>query len=76
MDGDLIPLDYYQLGKKMGENSNTGQRIGQAAFNALYALNPGLADEVRGTENDPFYSDSKLTAFWAWLSERTTYVHG
>ena len=32
-------------------------RIGQCLFNLLYENNHELADSVRGTQNDPFYSD-------------------
>lgn len=33
----------------------TGQRYGQALFNHLYAIRPVLANEIRGTDLDPFY---------------------
>lgn len=37
---------------------NTGQRVGQAMFNALYELDPETADMIRGNYNlDPFYAD-------------------
>ena len=32
-----------------------GQRMGQAFFNALVVHNPALAEEIRGTADDPFY---------------------
>lgn len=38
-------------------------RIGQALFNALYNLNPRLADEIRGTDCDPFHNDDLAGAF-------------
>jgi len=31
-------------------------RYGQSFFNALYELYPEVADSIRGTENDCFYS--------------------
>ena len=34
-------------------------RKGQAYFNYLYQLHPDVADEIRGTEYDPFYADHK-----------------
>lgn len=43
------------------------QREGQRAFNALYAIRPDLAEQVRGTDLDPFYDDSRLPDFHAWL---------
>jgi hypothetical protein len=30
-------------------------RYGQVLFNALYEVDPDLANEIRGTEIDPFY---------------------
>lgn len=46
------------------------QRRGQAAFNLLHVLRPDLADLVRGSEHDPFYTDERLPAFLEWLGER------
>jgi hypothetical protein len=44
-------------------------REGQIAFNRLYVLNPELAEQVRGTEADPFYDDSRLPAFHERVEE-------
>jgi hypothetical protein len=32
-------------------------------FNTLYAVNQDVANEVRGTENDPFYNDKFIPQF-------------
>lgn len=40
-----------------------GQRRGQARFNALQVVAPDLASIVRGTVNDPFYSDQEVDGF-------------
>ena len=48
--------------------AGVGWREGQAAFNALHVLAPRVADEVRGTAVDPYYSDARLSAFYTWLS--------
>lgn len=45
-------------------------RNGQAAFNVLYSMHPELAQEIRGTDLDPFYDDSRLYAFYTWVYER------
>ena len=39
------------------------QRKGQATFNAVYDVDPALADSLRGTELDCFYNDSKIGQF-------------
>jgi hypothetical protein len=40
--------------------ARTGERWGQAAFNALAELDPVLAEEVRSTRFDPFYDNSRV----------------
>ncbi len=42
------------------QNRNEHLRKGQAAFNLLSEINPELAQEIVGSENDCFYDDSKL----------------
>jgi len=39
------------------------QRLGQFFFNALYNINPELANEIRGTNDDPFYNDGIFAEF-------------
>lgn len=38
-------------------------RRGQALFNALYSMDPGLANQISGTDADPFYDDSREQLF-------------
>lgn len=45
-------------------------RQGQRLFNALHDTNATLANEVRGTDIDPFYDDSRCIDFYAWLTEQ------
>lgn len=42
------------------------QREGQAHFNVLYfgGFDPEFADEIRGTDIDPFYRDDRLPAYF------------
>jgi hypothetical protein len=42
---------------------NPSQRDGQAMWNTLRLYWPKLAEELHGTEFDPFYDDSKIGAF-------------
>lgn len=44
-------------------------RAGQASFNVLSDFHKSLADQVRGTELDPFYDDSRLPVFYQWVYE-------
>lgn len=39
-------------------------RHGQSAFNFVYEYLPTIANQIRGTENDPFYQSSRLNGFW------------
>ena len=43
------------------------ERKGQRAFNALCELRPDLSAQVRGTNLDPFYTDSVLPSFYEWV---------
>lgn len=45
-------FDSWILAKKMR------WRIGQALFNNLMDVRPELAEKLRGTKNDPFFSES------------------
>lgn len=44
-------------------------RKGQAYFNYLYQLHPDVAYEIRETEYDPFYNDSRIEKFLNKISE-------
>lgn len=63
---------YFQDAYK--RHKNTGERLGQAMFNHLFEIRPKLANAVRGTDNDPFYSASTyehrlMTNFRCFISE-------
>lgn len=45
-------------------------RVGQFAFNELLRFRPDLAEQIRGTELDPFHQDSRLPAFLESLEEK------
>jgi hypothetical protein len=51
-------------------NRPTTWRAGQAAFNFLHDLNPELAEQIRGTQLDPFHLDDRLPEFYAWLERQ------
>lgn len=57
----LYVIDYDQAHHK--------ERSGQAAFNALWNVRPDLADQVRGTDLDPFHNDAVLLPFWHFVQE-------
>jgi hypothetical protein len=44
-------------------------RVGQTYFNCLTYVDSDLAEEIRGTEIDPFYNDN-LEPFFLKLEER------
>lgn len=45
-------------------------RWGQTAFNVLSELRPDLAEEVRGTDMDPFHDDRKYILLFEFLLKR------
>lgn len=47
------------------------QRQGQTAMNVLALLRPDMANEIQGTDLDPFDKDENLAGFFAWLIEQT-----
>lgn len=40
-----------------------GWRLGQTYFNHLYFNRPDIAERIRSTEADPFYSDKRIGVF-------------
>lgn len=46
---------------------NPEWRVGQTYFNTLYEMRQHLADEIRGTNLDPFYADEQLPFFLAYV---------
>lgn len=44
-------------------------RPGQCCFNTLYAVRPMLADSIRGTDLDTFYTDDqdRVAMFFEWI---------
>lgn len=46
------------------------QRLGQAAFNAVYEVDPEIANQLRGTDKDCFYFDSRIDEFMKVVYER------
>lgn len=66
-------VDADALLKQWHKYMKTGhQRKGQALFNALYDLNPQLADELRASPIDCFHNDKNRVAFYGratgWIS--------
>lgn len=49
---------------------NKHERVGQNAMNTLRTYAPDAYDEVTATEADPFYNDSRIPAFYEWLTKR------
>lgn len=46
-----------------------GSRLGQLYFNSLKDFKPTLADRIRASEIDPFYSDSLIPRFKLYVLE-------
>lgn len=42
----------------------TDERWGQACFNVLWEYRPDLAEQIRGTDLDPFYKGEGNLDFW------------
>ena len=63
----------YQYWHELSRRWSTGSRYGQDAYNLLAEVRPGLAEQLRGTDIDPFYAegfqDRRMVAFAKWLDE-------
>lgn len=44
--------------------SKRPERLGQAAFNLLSEVRPELANEIAGTDCDPYYAPDKSNTNW------------
>ena len=52
----------YKLAQQYA-NTYKDWRWGQCIFNAYYTVFPEIANQVRGTEDDCYYCDDKVSAF-------------
>lgn len=53
----------------MREYQKAGQRQGQAAYNAFYQVWPYEANQITGTDLDPFYDDKRVPAFMCHINQ-------
>lgn len=51
-------------------NSGDSYRRGQKMFNVLWEMEPEIANEIRGTDVDPFNDDSKIGDFLKEIYQR------
>ena len=61
-------IEWIKLVAKM-QRQHPEQRKGQVIFNTLYDYQPKLADEIRGSIIDPFYSDERISDCIKWASQ-------
>jgi len=52
------------------KRADSESRMGQICFNTLFEFRPELAEEIRATEKDPFYDDSRLRAFYEFIMDK------
>lgn len=70
-------MEFWQYCLKVNEAVNKSEsdvlgkwRMGQAYFNVLDMVRPELADEIRGTDCDPFYNNELIVPFLAFVHSR------
>jgi len=54
-----------RAGELCSKNSNL--RLGQATWQALNEICPGLANKVLNTKADPFLKENNIKGFYFWL---------
>lgn len=59
----LSESEWIQFHKDIVTPKYKNQRIGQRYFNLLFDINYEVANEIRGTNFDPFYDDKKIGLF-------------
>lgn len=70
-----VTYDDYLEAVLIGSMQFINWRNGQVAFNTLAQMRPDLAEQVRGSDFDPFYADQlprgyeKMVSFLAYLRE-------
>jgi len=65
--------EVYDLAWDMYSDSET-LRWGQCCFNALYMIDPELANQITGTDIDPFYAppqDESIAKFWEFVEKNS-----
>lgn len=65
-------LSRYILMRERRAYNFPGERTGQRYFNALCDVELELANEIRGTSDDPFYDDGRLPEFMGLVCARLT----
>lgn len=68
---EMKKISLYEFYKMVDERvESTSERKGQAAFNLLHEIRPDLAEEIRATPIDPFYSHHNWQAFVQYIGAR------
>lgn len=75
MSTTTLTYDDYLEAVIIGAVQYKNWRVGQTAFNILAQMRPDLAERIRATDADPFYSDhlpnghDKIAVFLAHVRE-------
>jgi len=64
-----LPFSYFQQEVKEQFAKNPNWRLGQTAFNVLYEQRPDISEQIRATDIDPFYNDSRLPKFFEKVAD-------
>lgn len=60
---------HMKLYDKTREYVSAGLRLGQSMFNSLWEIDPNLARDITGTDDDCFYNDNKICNFLKAISK-------
>lgn len=69
MSDNPVSFNQYLRLVPLALEDRADHRAGQAYYNVLYSINPGLAASVDETPLDPYYDDSKIPAFLAHVCQ-------
>ena len=69
---DLVSMDDFLQAVAAALDSNPGWREGQALFNVLTRVRPGLSAQIVMTARDPYTLNEQIPAFLEWIDIRGT----
>lgn len=67
-DADYV--DFALRATRHYADSRDFARFGQVVFNVLETMRPDIADQLRGTDLDPFYKTSVDDKVWSFIRSR------
>lgn len=67
----LTQEQYKEFQEKLRKKMQKGnERLGEAAFNALFDINADMAVFITGTEKDPYQDETNMNRFYEFITPK------